>query len=73
MDLAEAIDIFRAGVPDAQDADDEHFEVDDVASLEREGEGEREREEERDTEREKEREGENCWAPWGFLVLGISG
>ena len=33
MDLAEAIDIFRAGVPDAQDADDEHFEVDDVASL----------------------------------------
>ncbi|CAL8337200.1 unnamed protein product [Boreogadus saida] len=33
VDLAEAIDIFRAGVPDAQDADDEHFEVDDVASL----------------------------------------
>ncbi|CAL8395199.1 unnamed protein product [Boreogadus saida] len=33
VDLAKAIDIFRAGVPDAQDADDEHIEVDDVASL----------------------------------------
>ena len=33
LDLADAIDIFRAGVPDAQDADDERFEVDDVASL----------------------------------------
>ncbi|CAL8386929.1 unnamed protein product [Boreogadus saida] len=33
VDLTEAIDIFRAGVPDAQDADDERFEVDDVASL----------------------------------------
>ncbi|CAL8337650.1 unnamed protein product [Boreogadus saida] len=33
VDLAEAIDIFRAGVPDPQDADDEHFEVDEVASL----------------------------------------
>ncbi|CAL8341940.1 unnamed protein product [Boreogadus saida] len=33
VDLAEAIDIFRAGVPDAQDADDERFEVDVVASL----------------------------------------
>ncbi|CAL8340001.1 unnamed protein product [Boreogadus saida] len=33
VDLAEAIDIFRAGVPDAQDADDEHIEVDDVTSF----------------------------------------
>ncbi|CAL8380042.1 unnamed protein product [Boreogadus saida] len=32
VDLAEAIDLFGAGVPDAQDSD-EHFEVDDVASL----------------------------------------
>ncbi|CAL8253945.1 unnamed protein product [Boreogadus saida] len=32
VDLAEAIDIFGAEVPDAQDAD-ERFEVDDVASL----------------------------------------
>ena len=32
VDLAEAIDIFGAGVPDAQDAG-EHFVVDDVASL----------------------------------------
>ncbi|CAL8370831.1 unnamed protein product [Boreogadus saida] len=32
VDLAEAIEIFGAGVPDAQDAD-EHFEVDNVASL----------------------------------------
>ncbi|CAL8345369.1 unnamed protein product [Boreogadus saida] len=32
VDLAEAIDIFRAELPDAQDAD-ERFEVDDVASL----------------------------------------
>ena len=32
MDLAEAIDIFGAGVPEAQDAD-EHFDVDNVASL----------------------------------------
>ncbi|CAL8387744.1 unnamed protein product [Boreogadus saida] len=30
--VAEAIDIFGAGVPDAQDADG-HFEVDNVASL----------------------------------------
>ena len=32
VDFAEAIDIFGAGVPEAQDAG-EHFDVDDVASL----------------------------------------
>ena len=32
MDLSEAIDIFKAGVPDVED-DDDHIEVDYVASL----------------------------------------
>ena len=33
MDLSEAIDIFRAGVPDIEDSDDDHIGVDDVATL----------------------------------------
>ncbi|CAL8314455.1 unnamed protein product [Boreogadus saida] len=33
VDLSEAIDIFRAGVPDIEDVDDDHIEVDDIASL----------------------------------------
>ena len=33
VDLSEAIDIFRVGVPDIDDVDDDHIEVDDVAFL----------------------------------------
>ena len=33
VDLSEAIDIFRAGVPDIEDGDDDHIGVDDVATL----------------------------------------